>query len=414
MKAALKEPVNTKNQPDHTPTPRVLANPNVWMESAAVEQLSKVAALPDCISVVGMPDLHVGPGFPIGAVAAFRNTIYPLLFGSDAGCGARLVVAKARITSFDKLERRMRAAMDEPPWGTVAADELLEVVWRHGARGLADVDALPDDLRAVAHREPEEPGASNENVPELYEPYADALGTIGGGNHFLEVGRVREVVDDTQADLRKTVTVLAHSGSRGLGYALCNRWGADPLRGADMAQYLRELAGALRFARANRLLLTYRALRALGASKVDKHRLSVDVTHNTVSKETVDGVDCWVHRKGAAPAATDQLTLVLGSRGAPSWLMRGLGSSVSLCSVAHGAGRRMGRGEAVSKLRNKYRRNEVARTPLGGRVICDDPALLFEEHPDAYKDIGPVIESLVEYGAARPVLSLEPVLTVKV
>ena len=138
-----------------------------------------------------------------------------------------------------------------------------------------------------------------------------------------------------------------------------------------------------------------------------------DVTHNDVRREPVDGADAWVHRKGAAPAAAAALTVVLGSRGAPSWIMRGTGAALGLGSVAHGAGRKMKRSEALAKLKDRYRRREVARSPGGGRVICDDPALLFEEHPDAYKPIEPVIGALERHGLATRVAALVPIVTVK-
>ena len=107
------------------------------------------------------------------------------------------------------------------------------------------------------------------------------------------------------------------------------------------------------------------------------------------------------------------MTIVLGSRGAPSWILRSKDCEEGLRSVAHGAGRRMGRSEALAKLKSKYKRAEVTRTALGGRVVCADPSLLFEEHPDAYKPIEPVVESLVEANLADPVAALIPVVTVK-
>ncbi len=154
-------------------------------------------------------------------------------------------------------------------------------------------------------------------------------------------------------------------------------------------------------------------LRALGASRASTITGGLDLTHNDVAREAVGGELAWVHRKGAAPARGSDFTVVLGSRGAPSWVMRSCDAEAGLRSVAHGAGRKMGRSEAREKIAARYRRRELTRTELGGRVVCDDPALLLEEHPDAYKPIEPVIESLVEAGLATPVAPLVPVLTVK-
>lgn len=161
-------------------------------------------------------------------------------------------------------------------------------------------------------------------------------------------------------------------------------------RGAEAEAYLAEHAGACRFATANRLLLAYRVLRSLGVTRPAEIRGSLDVIHNDVRAERLGPDEVWVHRKGAAPAHLDLPTVVLGSRGAPSWIMLGRGSEGALRSVAHGAGRRVSRTEARARLQERYRREELARSPLGGRVLCDDSALLYEEHPDAYKPIEPL------------------------
>ena len=154
-------------------------------------------------------------------------------------------------------------------------------------------------------------------------------------------------------------------------------------------------------------------LRALGAARPDKVAGGFDVTHNDVALEAVGGAPAWVHRKGAAPARGADLTIVLGSRGAPSWVLRAADCEAGLRSVAHGAGRRMSRGEAREKLKARYARSELSRTKLGGRVLCADPDLLYEEHPDAYKPVEPVVQSLVEAGLATTVAELVPMLTVK-
>jgi len=137
---------------------------------------------------------------------------------------------------------------------------------------------------------------------------------------------------------------------------------------------------------------------------------AIDLVHNAVVP--ADG-GCWLHRKGAAPAGDGEITVVLGSRGTPSWVMRGAGSERGLCSVAHGAGRRMGRSEAVAKLRDRLSRKGLRRTALGGRVLCDRTELLYAEHPMAYKDIGSVVAAIEAEGLATPVAALHPRVTVK-
>ncbi|WP_437777303.1 RtcB family protein [Sorangium sp. So ce1097] len=413
----MKAPADSVVLPAHA---RLVARDDVWLEGNAVQQFARVAALPGCVRAVGMPDLHAGRGIPVGAAFAFADRVVPQLIGGDAGCGVRLVATSVGRMAPDLLERRAREAMEDDPLAGCDPAEMFEQVWRRGARGLAEVDGVPEALARLAAAEPED-GLRPSGDPSPYRPYRagyeGALGSVGGGNHFLEVARVGAPRDPASAAAiglsAGDLVVVAHSGSRGLGGALGERWGAAVLEGDAAEPYLGELAGACRFARANRLLLAYRMLRALGATRASKIAGGFDIVHNDVAREAVGGEPAWVHRKGAAPARGDDFTIVLGSRGTPSWVMRSRDAEAGLRSVAHGAGRKMGRGEAREKIAARYRRRELARTELGGRVVCDDPALLLEEHPDAYKPIEPVVESLVEAGLATVVAPLVPVLTVK-
>jgi release factor H-coupled RctB family protein len=392
---------------------RLVATPEVWMEGEAVRQLDQVATAADCEMAVGMPDLHPGPGIPIGAAFGFRSTVHPRLVGSDAGCGA-LVVGLGKVKLTSALERRVRAEFQSPPLEEVDTEALCEAVWKKGPMGLVDfalgdvVDAVAEGLDADGHCE----------SGELISPvFGSALGTIGGGNHFAEIGRVAKVVDRPAAEalgLRQgSLVLLCHSGSRGLGKALADKWGHAELQAREAAPYLAELAGAVRYARANRILLAARLLRALGVARCSKIACAFDSVHNCVQRECCGQSELWVHRKGCAPAHEGQFAAVLGSRGTSSWIMRGRGNSAGLSSVAHGAGRKMKRSEAREKIRARYRRKQLKQTRLGGLVICDDNKLLYEEHPDAYKDIEPVIASLEKAELADRVVSLEPLITVK-
>ncbi len=139
----------------------------------------------------------------------------------------------------------------------------------------------------------------------------------------------------------------------------------------------------------------------------------VDCVHNQVVRANLSGLPVWVHRKGAAPAEAGRLTIVLGSRGAQSWLLDGTGCARSLSSIAHGAGRRFSRSSAYAKMRLKHSRQSLLRTAVGSRVIGERTELLYEEHPDAYKPIQPVIDAIVSHGLARPIAALTPLVTVK-
>jgi len=393
---------------------RIVANPDVWLEGEAIRQLHATAADPDCVRAVGMPDLHPGPGIPIGAAFAFAQSVRPRLIGSDAGCGAIVVALRSNKFS-SSTERRARAEFDDDPLSHLDARELCRAVWDRGPRGLLDFD-LPDAVSAmVEHLGEDDMDVPSGPLPDVYLP--GMLGTIGGGNHFAEIGRVGTVVDPQAAQALglepRMLAVLCHSGSRGLGKALSDRWASQELCAGDAGEYLAALAGAVRFARANRVVLAWRVLGALGLARRSKIAHAFDVVHNTVTHECCGGDALWVHRKGCAPAGLNQPTVVLGSRGARSWIMRGRGNDAGLSSVAHGAGRKMRRSEAREKIRGRYRRKELSRSANGGIAICDDTKLLYEEHPDAYKPIEPVIASLEEAELADRVASIQPLLTVK-
>lgn len=409
----------------------VIEGPGVHIEADAVSQLRRIAGLPGCVRAVGMPDLHPGPGIPIGMATASTSHVHPTLVGSDAGCGVTAVVAR-KVVAPGKQLRRIDAATADPPPLPVDPLDALEAAWHGGPRGLAALPGMPEALREWVDTVPwgEPLGPSGPIPHELREArHGEALGTTGGGNHFIELARVDHVAEEDALPglARGAHVVLAHSGSRGLGYALILRWqkafgaAGDEHEGPperslcepqEIATYLGELAGCCRFAQANRALLVWRLLEAMGAARVDRLGGTLDLVHNDVRPAEHDA-GVWVHRKGAAPARAGELTVTLGSRGNPSWILRGRGNDDHLCSVAHGAGRKIPRSEAKARLMHRYRKTDLTRTALGGRVLCDRPELLWEEHQDVYKPIEPVVAALEHAGVATRVASLVPMVTVK-
>ena len=396
----------------------VLTHPKLWMDPEAVSQLERVASLPHCEQAVGMPDLHCGRGIPVGAAFSFRGVIRPKLIGGDMGCGVSLAVVPKIKKRGDALKRRL------PVKAPRLFDEVedphlaLSLIWHEGIYGLSKIPTLPSSLRELAKLSSPTPHVGN--IPsslDRVQRYLDQLGTPGGGNHFLEISRVAEVSERERCDqlgLRAgTHVVIAHSGSRGLGGDLSAEWADQILEHSpDQDEYLSALQGALNYARCNRFILQWLALNAMGCASTERVSFQLDLIHNEVTPMKL-GSELWLHRKGAAPAQSGELTVVLGTRGSRSWLMEGLGDERCLCSVAHGAGRKMSRSEAVAKLKPKYTRQSLAQTKLGGTVLCDDPQLLYEEHPRAYKAIEPVIQSLEEAGAAKRIAALEPLFTMK-
>ncbi|WP_374422903.1 RNA ligase RtcB family protein [Chromobacterium sp.] len=362
-------------------TVTLLASDDTWIEGAAIQQLHTSAALPGMARVAGMPDLHPGRGYPVGAAFFAVGHVYPALIGGDIGCGMALWRTDLAVgkLSADKLDKRL-GNLDGP----------LDEDWRERVAALA----LP---------------ASG---------FDSALGTIGGGNHFAELQRVDRIYDTERGAALaldpKRLLLLVHSGSRGLGQAILreqvDRHGHAGLLedSADCAAYLARHDAGLRFAEANRLLIARRMLERLRA---DGEAL-LDVNHNLVSPARIGGVDGWLHRKGATPADAG-LVAIPGSRGDFTYLVEPLPSELSLLSLAHGAGRKWMRSECKDRLSRRFSPAQLARTRLGGQVICQDRQLIYEEAPEAYKPVDSIVDTLVQAGLVRPLARLAPVLTYK-
>ena len=182
------------SHPDLPQHAHLIADPTVWMEGAALQQLAYVAGLPGCCRAVGMPDLHPGRGIPIGAAFAFDGVVRPTLIGGDAGCGVRWTVVPRTRFSGDQLVRRVDEATQEPALPDVDPEALLDAAWRRGPRGLADLDGVPEGLAAWASTLDDDDLPPS--GPPLEVPQAAAqLGTVGGGNHFAEITRVDQLAD---------------------------------------------------------------------------------------------------------------------------------------------------------------------------------------------------------------------------
>ncbi|MBC3450627.1 RNA ligase RtcB family protein [Pseudomonas mosselii] len=359
----------------------LVAADDTWIEGKAIQQLETTARLGGMHRVAGMPDLHPGRGYPVGAAFFSVGRLYPALVGNDIGCGMalwRTDIPTAKL-HLDKLEKRL-GNLDLP----------LDETWQEAVASFG--------LPATGHER--------------------SLGTIGGGNHFAELQQLDESYDDaalaTLGIERKHLLLLVHSGSRGLGEAILREqvdlFGHHGLEAGSeaSAHYLGRHDGALRFAEANRQLIARRMLDRLRADG----DVLLDINHNLVSPAQVDGLDGWLHRKGATPS--DQGAVVIpGSRGDYSYLVQPIADERSLLSLAHGAGRKWMRSECKDRLASRYSVEQLSRTALGSRVICADRALIYEEAPEAYKSIDSVVGALREAGLVRVLARLKPVLTYK-
>lgn len=358
----------------------LIATDPARFDPLAMDQLYATARFPGIERVVGLPDLHAGNGIAVGAAFWSPGQIWPHLVGSDIGCGMALweLDALARRFKVGSVERKLHGLDD--PWPG------------DGAAALAGA-GLPEHLASPA------------------------LGTIGGGNHFVEFQRIEEIADPGRfaaLGLREErVWIMVHSGSRGLGQAILQAYqggnvGAGlPADSTEGQAYRARHDEALGWAVLNRRIIAERFCQALGLTG----RRVLDICHNSVTPHQGG----WLHRKGAAPADKGLVTIP-GSRGDFSYLVEPLveGADRALHSLAHGAGRKWSRKDAHARLSRRFRVADLQRTGLGSHVICEDRRLIFEEAPEAYKDIAGVIADLEQGGLVRVIARLRPLLSYKV
>lgn len=372
-----------------------LAPIDLWLceplpKEAAVT-LERLRAAPDVRRIAVMPDVHVAGPFCVGTVLATAERIYPQAVGGDIGCGmtALRFDADASVLEDERVAR------------TILAD-LATAIPTNKHRSASVPDGLPDGLEQEPLSDP-----ALESVRRREGRYQ--LGTLGRGNHFVEL----------QADDEERLWLMVHSGSRGIGQAISDFHGRNAHQAAARlwslpadgpgAAYVHDAAWAERYAAANRLVMA-RAVeavlrKALGI-EADWSTL-VDSSHNHVRREMHDGVELWVHRKGALPAEEGVAGVIPGSMGTRSFHVVGRGCAAALCSSSHGAGRSRTRTEARQTIGGRQVEREL-------RNVWFDPRMmeaLREEAPSAYKEIGKVMKAQREL--TRIVRELRPLLAYK-
>lgn len=428
----------------------------------SIEQLVNVTSLPGITRMaVGMPDMHEGYGFPVGGVAATLlpdGVISPGGIGFDINCGVRLL--SSRLAAADiapRLETLVHELSRSIPTGygrhgrMVLSDSELDQVLERGCpylvreRGLGSEHDL-EHLEASGCMA----GADPSHVSARAKARGrDQLGTLGGGNHFLEVQRVDTVFDSALGEalglFPGQVTILIHTGSRGLGHQVCSDYvrlmdeslgdygivlpdrqlACAPLSSRPGQDYFAAMAAAANFAWCNRQVLSQRVreafTRILGASTSAELRVVYDVAHNIAKIEPYGDQRLCVHRKGATrafgPSSDDiprsyrgvgQPLFIPGSMGTASFVLVGSDASrdISLGSACHGAGRAMSRTAA-----KKQREGHLVRKELEARGIvvrCPSNAELAEEAPSAYKDVERVVDVVTRAGIARKAAKLVP------
>ncbi len=437
----------------------------------SVEQAVNAATLPGVVgAVMVMPDVHQGYGLPIGGVMATRypdGVISPGGIGYDINCGVRLLGSRILLEEAEPHLEALAAALNRrcpsgvgTEGGLRLSDAELEEVCRKGSKwALKKGMATEDDVRRTEENGCVE-GADPAKVSKrAKERGRSQLGTLGSGNHFIEVDYVDEILDPEAAaamGLQEGCLCLSiHCGSRGFGHQICTdfvqtlqmaskRYGIHlpdrelvcaPMDSPEGHDYLAAMRSAANFAFLNRQVLAHSARKAFEETLAGKmkhwHLHPVyDIAHNIgkIETHTIDGeqVKVCVHRKGATRAfgpgfpglpgeyqAIGQPVLVPGSMGTGSWVLVGAEGAMqrSFGSSCHGAGRLMSRSAAKHGLRGETLKAELEAD--GIHVQAGSMSGLAEEAPQAYKDVDAVVETVSGAGLARKVARLRPVVVVK-
>jgi len=461
--------IPASSRPDMRVPARVFADRvllDAILADRSLEQLENVATLPGIVeAALAMPDIHQGYGFPVGGVAATETpdgVVSPGGVGYDINCGVRLL---ALPLSVDELGDRREPLVHEISRAIPAGAGKQGAVRFHGAEldrvlldgpsrlvelGIGTADDL-EHTESKGRLDGADPSAVSERAHIRGE---GQLGTIGSGNHFIELQRVGELFDPVAAVAfgleEGRVTILIHSGSRGLGHQVCTdyvkqmdsvqrRYGivlpdrqlaCAPQSSPEGRGYLAAMAAAANFAWANRHAMTHGVResirRVLGDAAADGTRQVYDVAHNVAKIERYGGRDVCVHRKGATrafPAGSPdvpegyrdvgQPVFIPGSMGTASFVLAGEPGSLerSFGTCCHGAGRRMSRTGARKQIGGAELRRELEAH--GIVVRCPSNKGLAEEAPFAYKDVERVVEVVERARLARRVARLRPLGVVK-
>lgn len=368
----------------------------IWARTITAEtvrQLQHLASQAYVVeAVAAMADAHLSEGVAVGSVFATEGTVVPRALGGDLGCGmsARKIANDAHALDRRTFDAAVAALGRAIPTGDATHRGPGVAVPEHLFASVLSTRTLEHTREALARRH---------------------LGTLGGGNHFIELDR----------DAEGGLWLLVHSGSRGLGAAVADHHarvaradGAHDLVGLDVATepgaaYLDDHTWALDFAKANRRALEARALDVLADTLplIEDPGPLLDVHHNFVARETWLGQSLLVHRKGAVAVPEGTLALVPGSMGTASYVVEGRGHEASFGSCSHGAGRVMSRKEARARIRPQALARSMQRVAYPEHLLRQ----LVEEAPDAYRDITSVLKDQAELVHRR--VRLEPVAVLK-
>ena len=349
------------------------------LDENAIKQMENACRLPVAVSAALMPDAHVGYGLPIGGVLATENAIIPYAVGVDIACRMKMTVLDLPVSMLKGESERLIQAIEQQTRFGIGSG--FKTKYRR------DHDVLEKDWDA------------NEVTKGLKDKAWKQLGSSGSGNHFVEFGTLTLAEDDLGLKAGQYLALLSHSGSRGAGATVAGHYSKLAMKlhpelprellhlawlDMDSAEgqeywYAMNLMGD--YAAANHACIHETIRRHLGA----KVLADVENHHNFAWKETHDGKDVYVHRKGATPAGEGVLGIIPGSMADPGYVVRGKGDALSLESASHGAGRVMSR----KKAKNSITWSSVKKTLADRGVTLISAGI--DEAPDVYKDIDAVM-----------------------
>lgn len=366
------------------------------VESSALDQIRNVASLEPVKKVSIMSDVHTGKGICIGSVIGMKDAVAPSFVGVDIGCG--MVAVKTNLHKSNISKKQLEVIYNEIksriPVGFNSRNET-----HYLAR---DSEVMNNFCKLNAELE-----------PDMESKAAQQLGTLGGGNHFIEL----------EYDLNNQIWLMLHSGSRNVGYKIADYYikkAKDLSKNAHLKdralsyftsqdegyeQYLHDMTWAQQYAALNRDIMMYEFIETMGNIFDVKDEETIQCHHNFAQKEVYDKEELVVIRKGAIQAKRGQMGIIPGSMGRMSYITRGLGNPISMFSAPHGAGRRMSR----SKAKQKYNKSDLEKTMSG--ILCRTDKGVVDEICYSYKSIEEVINRASDL--VEPVAELQQLMCIK-
>jgi tRNA-splicing ligase RtcB len=393
---------------------KIWVNDKNDIELGAIEQIKNMSNLPFIHKHISiMPDTHQGYGVVIGGVLATENVVIPNAVGSDIGCGMCFIKSDL---NYNKVSNDTYKKIVE------IIKRKIPVGFAHHKESQSE-ENMPDGSKIINHFSGQ---LNNSIILEEYTKALYQLGTLGGGNHFIEL----------QKDENDNLCIMLHSGSRNLGYKVAKhynnlaidlneKWYSSvpkeyelaflPLNSKEGQNYLLEMQYCLEFALANRKLMMYRIMDIVKncIKKYDKKHIGFDsnilnIAHNYVDMENHFKKNVLVHRKGATRVRKDEMGIIPGSQGSCSYIVKGLGNKDSFMSCSHGAGRIMSRTKAKEKLNLQ---DEINKMNKQGIIHSINNEKDLDEADGAYKNIDEVMEN--QKDLVKIIHKLKPIAVIK-